>query len=914
MTTSTTANELEVQAATGNADPTLAYGLSGISDWGSNMVFLNLLESARGWQGRAPGVWSAKSYGDLIAEGVLDDQGWPTHIPDDLSAIGTIWDWGSSDAAAAASRAGTYVLEYEGEGTIKFNGNARIISQEPGRMVVELTGGTLHLNIVKTDPNGTGNYLRDISLVKAEYKDLYDAGAIFNPDYLAIIQDARQIRFMDWMGTNNSPVTDGDMPLISAEGFWGGSSAVSVPLEIQVALANQTGADPWFNIPHGASDDYIRAMAEYVRDHLDPNLTARVEYSNEVWNWSFKQTHWISQQVEENWGSNDYVGYHVKLATEAAVIWQDVFAETGSQDRLVNVLGAQASNNYLTGQLLGDKTWAKYEPDAWIDPKTVFEEVATTTYFGGSTLANAEQRAEMIEVLKDPSIDATAWLAGKLMDPDYGGSLPSKLAALQSQAEIIHEAGLKMVAYEGGQHVLHSFSVKISKEDLATLTEFFSDFVRSPEMADLYKALWDGWAEISDGPFMQFGDVGAASKYGAWGIYAHLQDNNPRAEMLEMLNATSTPWWTEATTDETYQQGLTVFGDTTDGTLIGTNKIDFLVGGGGNETFFGGKGNDGINGGDGGDALILSGAIDDYLIAAEGKGYRVTGIDGSKFVVNIETFNFDDVQGVTLEQMLDRPQAPVKEGALDPDLVSPVPPAPAPILEMAIKGEHLDFAARGATSLDLSAATEGVRVNGINTYSALGKEVGLSIFDETSSYVIAGKQSGTAEISGIQVSASYYTQQENLTKPGSALLDERALAASLKLGSVASHVEKLVLTSFSGNFLGRSRDDVVDGGDGGDYLGGGDGNDMLTGGAGSDSFCFERGCGKDKIRDFAADDLLYLGDFPGTGSFDAAAGETAKGVLILSNGTDSILFEGLSLNDLDWIRSTVQAASEPHYA
>ena len=31
---------------------------------------------------------------------------------------------------------------------------------------------------------------------------------------------------------------------------------------------------------------------------------------------------------------------------------------------------------------------------------------------------------------------------------------------------------------------------------------------------------------------MQFGDVAAASKYGAWGLFSALGDHNPRADLL----------------------------------------------------------------------------------------------------------------------------------------------------------------------------------------------------------------------------------------------------------------------------------------------------------------------------------------------------------------------------------------------
>ena len=63
--------------------------------------------------------------------------------------------------------------------------------------------------------------------------------------------------------------------------------ARGVPLEVMIRLANDTGTEPWFTIPHLADDGLIVRMAETIRDQLDPGLRAWIEFSNETWNWSF---------------------------------------------------------------------------------------------------------------------------------------------------------------------------------------------------------------------------------------------------------------------------------------------------------------------------------------------------------------------------------------------------------------------------------------------------------------------------------------------------------------------------------------------------------------------------------------------------------------------------------------------------
>ena len=60
-----------------------------------------------------------------------------------------------------------------------------------------------------------------------------------------------------------------------------------------IQLCNMLKIDPWFCIPHRATDDYIAQFARLVREKLDPSLKVYLEYSNELWNWGFHQAGWM---------------------------------------------------------------------------------------------------------------------------------------------------------------------------------------------------------------------------------------------------------------------------------------------------------------------------------------------------------------------------------------------------------------------------------------------------------------------------------------------------------------------------------------------------------------------------------------------------------------------------------------------
>ncbi len=65
-----------------------------------------------------------------------------------------------------------------------------------------------------------------------------------------------------------------------------GTFGMGMPVEVMVKLANKLNVDPWFCLPHLCTDDYVTQFATYVRDHLNSNLVAYYELSNEVWNGS----------------------------------------------------------------------------------------------------------------------------------------------------------------------------------------------------------------------------------------------------------------------------------------------------------------------------------------------------------------------------------------------------------------------------------------------------------------------------------------------------------------------------------------------------------------------------------------------------------------------------------------------------
>lgn len=372
----------------GNDDPALAFGLSGLSDYGESMPYIDLMHMARKFSGTPKGQHFGTYTNKMLKDnGYLDAAGWPIAIPPELESVGTIWAYDKDITYGGAKyRTGTYVLTYEGEGTIKLALSAKVVSSAPGTIIFTSEGGAFSLSIVSTDPLKNGNYIRNISIIKKENVALFKAGAIFNPDYIAKIKDARQIRFMDAMETNGSTMVDWSEMPTENDVSW-----KPMPISIQVRLANEIGADPWFNIPFHANDEFIRNFATYVRDHLDPKLVASVEYSNEVWNFSFDQAQDALKLAEVEYGVKGgpgWMNYYGQKASQVMKIWTEVFGSE-TKTRLIRVVGAQTGSESLLTNTLEAPIWQKIKPAEYDAPYKHFDAVAITTYFGNRFIQDA---------------------------------------------------------------------------------------------------------------------------------------------------------------------------------------------------------------------------------------------------------------------------------------------------------------------------------------------------------------------------------------------------------------------------------------------------------------------------------------------------------------------------------------------
>ena len=470
-----------------------------------------------------------------------DKNGWPTYIAKGSQA-GTRF---LNDLPAGTIPNGYYTVLYQGEGIIQYNHDAHLVHRSPGRDVILINAGKDRIlraifKIHATDPN---NPLRDIHILlpggiceNNQYKRVDTArecknsrflsfekeyaGIIFNPDYLNYMKDFKVIRFMNMSGITRSPISQWSQRNTINKQTWSGKSGVrGAPVEVMVALANKLGADPWFNMPHKADNNYIRQFANVVKQRLEPNLKVYIEYTNEAWNGIFTQTEYVKQQgmrlkLDKNKHKAGYKYYSMR-SVQIFKIWESVF---GSTDNLIRVMGAWTPYERLTDMLLSYKEAYKQT-----------DVLAIAPYFYPKLSTSRKARS-----IKD--------IFTYLYDKKEPNSIPNVIKLIKAQAKKAQQYGVQLVAYEGGQHLVDwdNRNIKLNP------TKLFIQANKSQRMQKAHTDLLKGWKKAGGTLFVNFSAPRTSAWYGSWGTKEYLTQplkHAPKHRSILSFIRHSPCWW-----------------------------------------------------------------------------------------------------------------------------------------------------------------------------------------------------------------------------------------------------------------------------------------------------------------------------------------------------------------------------------
>ncbi len=471
----------------------------------------------------------------------FDRNGWPMQL--NRGQAGTRF---LSHIPPAALPKGTYTVLYEGQGEITYGASAKLIKRLPGKDLIQfkpMKNGLLTATLIikKSTP---GNYIKNIRILmpggicrgkpfqhvnnpkqcsnnsfmafEKHHKQL-----LFNPQYLAFMQDFKVIRFMNMSGVTRNNIRSWQQRPTMEKATWGGKEGVrGVPIEVMVKLANTLNSNPWFNIPHKADDRYINNYAQYVRKNLKPHLKVYLEYSNETWNNVFvPQAEHMKQSGTRRHLDKDRRVAGAKFYSMQSVhifkIWERAF---GNNQRLMRVMGGLTTNPQLSHTILGYKNAYKYVDALAIGP-----------YF-------------QIDQKQMRSVNSVQRVFQLLNDKSNRYSIDNTLQAIKQQAGIAKSYGVRLVAYEGGQHLVHSGTHSLKEG----ANPYLLKANKHPLMEQAYQRLLNGWKSAGGSLFVAFSAPRPSTWHGSWGVKEYINEPNhlaPKYRALMSFQRANRCWW-----------------------------------------------------------------------------------------------------------------------------------------------------------------------------------------------------------------------------------------------------------------------------------------------------------------------------------------------------------------------------------
>lgn len=482
----------------------LGINLGGVSDWNTELPFVDVFKTARRWVSQKQGEAFGKG-----PELALDEKGWVRQLEPGCFAQTTVF----TDNREGRYPAGIYTLLYDGEGKLEILKGPKELTREPGRITFDVDPPRdrgIWITLSETNPE---NYVRNIRFLMPGYEENY-AEEIFQPDFLKRWEGMESYRFMDWQRTNGSPLVKWEERPQVDDAVW--TSKGGVPLEIMIELANRQNIAPWFCLPHGADDEFIREFATMVQAKLNPELPVYIEYSNEVWNNMFAQHQYAAEKgkalgfSEKPWEAAWL--YTARRSVEMFEIWGEAF---GDSERLVRLLPSQAGNAYVAGRILRFEDAGRHADALTIAPYLSF----------GIPEESDKGRPTANEVAQ--------WTPQQVVSYMQTEVLPQSIQKIRENKAVADEYGLLLIAYEAGQHAV-GLRGAVNNDKL---TEVLKAANRHPDMGKLYTEYLDAWKENGGDLMALFSSVGLWTKWGSWGLMEYYDQTDEEMPKMGAVRA-----------------------------------------------------------------------------------------------------------------------------------------------------------------------------------------------------------------------------------------------------------------------------------------------------------------------------------------------------------------------------------------
>jgi hypothetical protein len=491
----------------------ISAGMDGLADWSRGHVYVNLVRQARSWG--SPQV-------PYDNNATFDPKtGWPTE------------DFGMVLATGNVDLGGKYLLYAKGNAQVSLSECSGYISDQTYDPTTDTM--TAFVNILEGEQqmflsfrNTTGPGLKDIALLQPGY-DITSKSNI-SKLMLAHLSRFSIIRFMDWTGTNGNPEMNwNDTTPVDWPQYRGSRRN---PWQTIPFIANSVNKpiSVWINIPHNATDDYILNVARIMFNDLNPSNNIYMEYSNEVWNWGFRQA--VDNLIAANYsvlhdGDPHHLNYDncnnpgywawrrtAYQIKHVADLFKTVFGDenVGPWKRVRPILSGQVSFPFVI------RNGIEYLNAVFGPPSNYLHGMAGAPYF------NLGDYSKWDNLTTDQVLNAFN-ISIQEMSPEAGWGQKN---ALGVHAVLAAWYNLAFHGYEGGPDTGGDYSLEAK-----------TNATRDPRMTDIcvtYLKAWYGYGFQELNWFVA--GAGAITKYGSWTILEDMRQET-LIDTTTMFNTTS---------------------------------------------------------------------------------------------------------------------------------------------------------------------------------------------------------------------------------------------------------------------------------------------------------------------------------------------------------------------------------------
>lgn len=312
-----------------------------------------------------PGIEPGVSTPIVFVDSLQQSTPWSSTSPLALSPVGDVVALRSGQIASRivfapgqAHVSGDYVLLYAGRGRFAFQGG-QVVGMRSGRIVVRVgtSNSGLALALVSVDAHDPPH---DLHLIVPGFENSF-ARHPFYPGFVASMAGADTLRFATWSHAS-ALISSQVWPLRPRVGDATQARDRGVAWEYEIELADETGADPWFVIPVGATNAYVAGMSDLVHRFLDPRLHPSFEYGDGVLNVG-SPTYAYGQMAARNTGLGGDADaaarwYSVRSNQIESIVARVFGADAGRVSFVIaSQDGSRGDSTGGTWRKSGDSTW-----------------------------------------------------------------------------------------------------------------------------------------------------------------------------------------------------------------------------------------------------------------------------------------------------------------------------------------------------------------------------------------------------------------------------------------------------------------------------------------------------------------------------------------------------------------------------